>query len=115
MRMNGHCVIATEHLLKEKVPGVYKVVDPIGDVLTGEGRVVATDYRCYNIFWGCTKPSIVDPLLCEDPWLSITTRNPFPDSKCIKMAAEALQSVFGFPINAMLQVVHTSGRSISQV
>ncbi|WAR30298.1 hypothetical protein MAR_032840 [Mya arenaria] len=109
-RMNGHCVQATEHLLKEKVPGIYRVVDPIGDVLTGEGRVVATDYTGYNIFWGCTRPDIVDPLLCDDPWMSVTTRNAHPDPKCINHAADALKSIFDIPINAILQHVYAGRR-----
>ncbi|WAR31960.1 hypothetical protein MAR_034502 [Mya arenaria] len=104
-RSNGQCTSVKATHFPTKVPGIYKHIDTIGDVVSGEFQVVATDNKCFSIGWCCTRFSAIDDT-CDDPWLTVLTRTPKPDPKCLQKADQVLANIWQLRLGDLTRVPH---------
>lgn len=82
----------------------------LGDSFSGRLAVAATDYKTFVIYWGCTKMSSFGDR-CEDPWISIATRNRFPSPKVVNIIENILRARWGIFLGELQRISHTARKS----
>ena len=65
--------------------------------------VVATDYKRFAITWGCTRWAAFDRV-CDDPWVTVKTRQKKVSASVLKQINAALQELFGISASELPKV-----------
>ncbi|XP_060600014.1 uncharacterized protein LOC132753517 isoform X1 [Ruditapes philippinarum] len=104
-RNGGLCNTLASRFIRQNVPGVYTVKDPIGALWSGTVINVAIDYKRFKILYGCVKMSVVGNL-CDDPFLNVYTRMPMPNPGTLSVIDSALRNIFGISLASLPRTPH---------
>ncbi len=80
-----------------------------GDIFSGESVIVAVDPHTFIIEWGCTKVSTTGQR-CDDPWVSVHTRERFPSPKVLAKVDLALMQAIGVRLADLPRLSHANMR-----
>ncbi|XP_052251779.1 uncharacterized protein LOC127858617 isoform X2 [Dreissena polymorpha] len=106
-RVGNRCVYVTFDVHQTKQPGVLLLKDPLGDIFSGESVIVAVDPHTFIIEWGCTKVSTTGQR-CDDPWVSVHTRERFPSPKVLAKVDLALMQAIGVRLADLPRLSHAN-------
>ncbi|XP_053404957.1 uncharacterized protein LOC128558768 [Mercenaria mercenaria] len=103
MRSHDLCNTVTSIVIV-RGPGVFMGKDLVGNNWSGKIILVATDYTSFAINWGCTKWSVFNDGLCEDPSVYVKTRELNPIPKVLRRIETVLQNTWGISVNQLRRI-----------
>ncbi|KAH3858118.1 hypothetical protein DPMN_100737 [Dreissena polymorpha] len=107
-KKDNRCVFVTFDIIpSSKTPGAFMIQDPLGDVQSGECVILAIDPNKFVVEWGCTKVASIGQR-CDDPWVSVHTRERFPSPKVFAKIDLALMTTVGVRLAELPRLSHSN-------